>query len=390
MKNEEKLLAVESVRGIACFMVLMSHLSLVFFPYWHGFSGNDKSYTVQSFLHHSPFSFFISGTAAVYIFFVLSGYILSKIAVESRDPSRRIASMALKRYPRLMIPALASCLIACATFYTLGVENQHLSKWINEYGDFPFSFLGAFYSGSLDVFFLSGQSLYNPVLWTMKIELIGSFFIYIVCINKMRFRVRYLEYFCIAVIAAFIVTRLIDAKLGLGILSFYGGYLFSCRAPLISNKVALVLFILGFYFAGVHNGAISYGYIYQVLGEATYQLCNFVAGFLIVYATLFNKSVNLALSNSITVFMGKISFSVYLIHVPILATIGVLTFDLIFRVSNVYTLSAFVASLVTISTTYVCANFYYHYIDLQSMKISALISQKINKSISSITYKTNP
>jgi len=37
--TQEKVLSVESIRGVACFMVLLSHLSLTFFPYLHAFNG---------------------------------------------------------------------------------------------------------------------------------------------------------------------------------------------------------------------------------------------------------------------------------------------------------------------------------------------------------------
>ena len=115
--EQPKLLAVESIRGLACFMVLLSHLSLMFFPYLHAFSGKASPITnpIQSFIHDSPLGFFYSGTSAVFIFFVLSGYILTKVAIRSGD-SGKIISMTAKRYPRLMVPALASCVLAYAFF----------------------------------------------------------------------------------------------------------------------------------------------------------------------------------------------------------------------------------------------------------------------------------
>jgi len=77
-----------------------------------------------------------------------------------------------------MIPELTSCLIAFVFFLIFDVTSPNLSERINKYGAGEYSFSGAIYSGLIDVFFVSGQSAYNPVLWTMKIELIGSFVIY--------------------------------------------------------------------------------------------------------------------------------------------------------------------------------------------------------------------
>ena len=73
-----KLNAAESIRGLACLAVVFSHLSLSFYPYLHHFSPDDRAHgSWDYFIHHSPFAFWYSGTAAVFVFFVLSGFVLS-------------------------------------------------------------------------------------------------------------------------------------------------------------------------------------------------------------------------------------------------------------------------------------------------------------------------
>lgn len=68
-----KNLAAEGLRGIACIIVVLSHLSLTFFPQLHNYFSQENfpSSDFLASMHNSPFLFFISGTGAVYIFFIL-------------------------------------------------------------------------------------------------------------------------------------------------------------------------------------------------------------------------------------------------------------------------------------------------------------------------------
>ena len=72
-----KINAAESIRGLACLAVVLSHLSLTFFPQMHHFDLSVvPQYPFFDQLYHSPFAFFYSGTGAVFFFFVLSAIIV--------------------------------------------------------------------------------------------------------------------------------------------------------------------------------------------------------------------------------------------------------------------------------------------------------------------------
>lgn len=372
--EQPKYLAVESIRGFACFMVVLSHLSLIFFPYLHSFGGKTAPAInpFQSFIHESPLGFFYSGTSAVFIFFVLSGYILTKVAIKNNN-SKKIISMTIKRYPRLMVPALASCILAYFAFQLFELP----SALLPDYGDFSSSLIGAIYSGVIDVFFLSGQSLYNPVLWTMKIELIGSFIIFFLCFNKIKIKLPYLSTLFIITTPLLVVFKIINPDLGLGIFSFVIGYLFCIYGRMINKKLSFTLFFIGLYLAGAHNESLSYLPIISILGNMTYKLCNFASGFFIVYAIIFNKEFNTLLSGNLGVFMGKVSFSVYLIHMPILATLGVFTFNIFFDYFNQYAVAAILSSIVSILSTYTASLLFYKAVDLQGVKFSNFIGNSV-------------
>ncbi|MBD1584432.1 acyltransferase family protein [Pseudoalteromonas sp. S16_S37] len=373
MQTQEKVLSVESIRGWACFMVLISHLSLVFYPYLHSFFGkaDQKAFPIQSFIHESPFGFFFSGTSAVYIFFVLSGYILTKVALKDQNRLGKVYSMALKRYPRLMIPALASCLIAYAAIKGVDISSPHLSDWINGYRHSQeFSLVDAIYNGAIDVFFISGESAYNPVLWTMKIELIGSFVVYALCLNRLTLKIPYLAVVFLILIVVGVQQQIVSPKLGLGLMSFFGGYFFSLYGKQLSTKIAFAFLLVGMYLAGAHNTSSSYQFIHMFLGNYTYNLANFMSGFFIVYAILFNSRLNSAFSGKLSVFMGKVSFSVYLIHIPIIATFSMFMFNNVFAITEHYNLSAMLTIISSIGVIYLFSLAFYYTVDAKGMALS--------------------
>lgn len=399
-----RLLAVEGVRGTACFMVVLAHLVLFFFPHLYMGAPEGSEREIQKLIRDSPFAFFYSGLAAVYIFFVLSGYILTAVALKKDYSRTRVLSMALKRYPRLGIPATFSCIIAFAILYSIDLKTishpllvgpfSKGSLWGSEaiFGKFDYSLQGAIFSGAIDVFFLSGRSLYNPVLWTMEIELIGSFIVYILCVafaskNGQPEQPKYtdvgsrllqsLPLLILIAVASLVALRAIDHRFGIGLMCFIAGHLFRIYGINISTTKSMTMLIAGLYLAGAHNDSNSYGLITRLLGKYTYELCNALSGLLIVYAVIHSEKLYDALSNRVSVFMGKVSFSVYIIHFPIIATLGVYLFGVFFDQLGSYETSAILASIFTILFIYAVSVLVYKYVDLKGMNFSNFLSRTI-------------
>lgn len=164
---------IDGLRGWACIVVVISHLSLVFFPQLHAFS-NEKIITIPIFsnIHNSPFCFFFSGTAAVYCFFVLSGFVLFKSYINKKINILNFINLVIKRYIRLAIPATTSCVVAFILF-SIHINNNNITDWGTNIGKVNLNIFSSIYNGAISPF-MKGVSSYNWVLWTMKIEFIGS------------------------------------------------------------------------------------------------------------------------------------------------------------------------------------------------------------------------
>ena len=81
---KDKIDSVDGVRGLACLMVILSHLSLIFFPYVFSGRVSEMRSDIEYYIYHSPLTFFYSGTSAVFIFFTLSGFILTYACFSKR------------------------------------------------------------------------------------------------------------------------------------------------------------------------------------------------------------------------------------------------------------------------------------------------------------------
>lgn len=295
-----KINSAESIRGLACMAVVLSHISLIYFPFLHNFEKlNTSGSIVVDAIHNSPFGFIFSGTAAVYVFFVLSGYVLSYAILSKNNVNEKITSMAVKRYPRLAIPALASCILTFFILYFVRIDTSNVSSWIQLYGKSG-TFLNALYEGTLGAF-IFGESSLNFVLWTMQIELIASFVIFFliyIFFNKSRFTFNILA----ALVPLIFIP--ISLKLVLGTYAFVFGMLLYMHGKKIPSLLTIPALIIGLYFAGIHNTSSSYSIFTDIFGNKSYQLLNFAAGFLIVYGVLFNNKVSLFLNKKPLVLLG--------------------------------------------------------------------------------------
>lgn len=372
-----KLNSAESIRGLACLAVVFSHLSLSFFPFLHHFNPAEVSTsTWQSFIHHSPFTFWYSGTAAVFLFFVLSGFVLSYAILRKPEHAEfKIKSMLIKRYPRLAIPAVISCLVVWVVFQTIHINSSQMNGWFQAYVTQDVSLKLAVYEGTIGSFFFAESSV-NWVLWTMHIELIGSLVLFLLLYIYQFSRV---TFFVGSIVLPLIALYLKGEGFFLGISSFVIGIYYYLYGKQLSLTLSIALLLSGLYLAGAHSSSASYQWIYAVLGERTYDYCNFFAGMLIVYSILMSPKLSQFLDKKVLVWLGKLSFSIYLLHLITLYVVGVPIFNYLLSIGLQYTISAIIASVIFILITLWISAYYSQWVDQLAIKTSQKISDLILK-----------
>ena len=178
--------SLEGLRGIASLNVFIGHYLFVFFP----FTASDvrpspyliePHYLIERILLNPPFTFFYLADAAVLIFFVLSGYVLTKRFYDTGN-AEELRSAAARRYVRLVFPVAASVLFAWLIL-RLGLYGNHLagalgvSGWILPFYQEKVSLGSALLNGFFGAPIL-GDAAMNGPLWSIQIELIGSILLF--------------------------------------------------------------------------------------------------------------------------------------------------------------------------------------------------------------------
>lgn len=165
---------LDALRGIAALIVVIHHASLTFpafvggatptGAFAHPFPGDQWAVAVQ----RSPLNIFFAGPEAVYLFFVLSGFVLT--LPFDREARPGWLSYYPKRLVRLYLPIVASVLLALATIALVPrVVSPEQTWWVNAH-------LRRVSVGEAlrDMFVLLGTGRFNSVLWSLRYEVIFS------------------------------------------------------------------------------------------------------------------------------------------------------------------------------------------------------------------------
>ena len=280
----------DGIRGWGAIMVLLSHLC--------------GTIPHMAFLRKTPLAIITDGFLAVYIFFILSGIVLSLSSFKYKNLIC-VASLLIKRLPRLSIPIFFSCcfvyiLLLCNLMYNKLIDNSWLSEFYNFNPSIidviKFSFYGVFFNYIQDV-------SYNVVLWTMPIELYGSVLValVLVCINYTRFKFFFLIMVCVTL---FIVNKFMACFLIGSIVSYIFVNKKEVFILLRNRNVKILLFII-------------FLLTYKVVAL---DRANKISAAIIVLLPFMFEGVSKFLDLKVSAFLGKISFPLYIVHLPILCS----------------------------------------------------------------------
>lgn len=375
MQNIQKLNAAESIRGLASLAVVFSHLSLSFFPGLHRFDQPSETLAWVDWVHNSPFAFWYSGTAAVFVFFVLSAYVLSfAIYKHQAHVIDKLKDMVYKRYPRLMIPVLCSCILTWLIFNSFQVDSQYTQAWLAEYLAQDIQLGQALYEGSIGSFFF-GQSSVNWVLWTMQIEFFGSFLLFFLIYIGQKNQLLFHLFSIALLIGSYLIW---GEGMLLGLSCFVIGLYIYRYGQRLSLALALMMAIVALYLAGVHQSSASYQWLVAILGDKTYDYANFIAGILLVYSVVMSVELSGWLDQKILVLLGKWSFSIYLLHLPLLYLFGVPFLNQLMNWQVDYAYTLVLSLVVYLSVLFGCAAVFSQYIDQYAIRVSRKLAQSLS------------
>lgn len=318
-----RLHSLDGLRGLAAFSVVVTHYAATFFPHAvFGFQG-QTGHQWQDALSRSPAMALYGGSFAVFIFFALSGFVIAKSAVGSRTP---LVLLVGRRYARLTVPALFSTVLAYVLLHVYPNSTQLgaselANGWLASY----YKEMPSLFQATWDAVFNPyrfGTSATNRVLWTMRNELFGSVGIYVLYrLTPPRF--------IPALLVLFSIVAIPQGPLLVGLLGFSGGALIYeawARHYFRPRIAGPLLFSLGFLLGGLPTQAAEgthFGPLVSFVQRFTspFEFILSVAALLFVAGILMWPAAQHLLQRSVFRFLGRISFSLYLVHFPFLATV---------------------------------------------------------------------
>ena len=177
----KKIAYLDGLRGVAAVMVFNGHLMISLLPAVITFQAQElhSSYDVAFGL--SPLRVLFSGNFGVCVFFVLSGFVLSDFCLHTRIS---FPAQLVRRYFRLALPMLITSTFAWLLLHFHLYKNLDAaslvtkSGWLSIWYQFDPNFW-VMAREALVTAFYKGSAVYNSNLWTMKIELLGSLYIFL-------------------------------------------------------------------------------------------------------------------------------------------------------------------------------------------------------------------
>ncbi|SDP05863.1 Peptidoglycan/LPS O-acetylase OafA/YrhL, contains acyltransferase and SGNH-hydrolase domains [Paenibacillus sp. yr247] len=365
---------LDSLRGLAALSVLLHHFLLILPEFYKNTFSNVEKVNIMKY---SPLHIFFAGHEAVVLFFVLSGFVL---AIPMLVDRRSIYSMYLiKRILRIYMPyivALFISIIAAKIFYSGNIIE--LSTWFNK------TFEPDLNTQQIIQHFLLIPNFYNyklnPVIWSLVQEMRISIIFPFVVIFISRFKSHYV-----------IMTSLMLSFVGLT------GDILTNNALYIPNDYfitlhCLALFILGGLLAKHRNELIqsvrtftkSTKIILLISAILTYTyawwffysirivhlfiddwMTALGVSFFIILA-ISSYKVSKALTLRPLIFMGNISYSLYLYHSIVLLSITHLLFGKV-NISIIWTLSLIITFIVAVLS--------YYFVEQPSIKLGKELTQ---------------
>jgi peptidoglycan/LPS O-acetylase OafA/YrhL len=369
MKIENRLEHLDSLRGLASISVVLSHFFIAY--------GLDVSNKIVNF---SPLHFFYDGFAAVSLFFVLSGFVLSLSL--NRNPDIRINNFFTKRLFRIMPSYLFVLGLSILLYFNFEVIKTipQSTNWINEFWTKPLDF----YNILKQIIFIQPQNSAKLVFqnWTLNIEMLFSFlipFLYII-IKKTKL---YTFFIFNLVLLVFFNVPIFILHFSLGIiLAVHRDYI-TYNFIKYKNKFRILLILTTiFFFTYRYTVPMYYYYFYRKFNflnnDNLIWLITGFGSFLLLLYCLSSEFLIKLLNKNFFKLLGKYSYSIYLIHSVVLIYL-IPKFILLlnnFKIYNKYIVLSF-ALIILLFTTFVFSSLLTKLIEIPFVNYGNKLIKKI-------------
>lgn len=310
------------------------------YPYVPAIDGLRAFAVLAVLLFHLNASFLPGGFTGVDVFFVISGYVVTRsLSSRTTESFGQLLSGFYSRRIRRIIPALILCMLVTTLFTVLFIPESWLSNTTNKIGLYAFFGLSNFALVYFQDDYFSPRTEFNPFVhtWSLGVEEQFYFlfplliFIWFKCKNRYGNLLLFLgrQAFLLLILVSFVIAIYLGRdhpdsayyllpsrfwELAAGVMLFQ--LQFQRRIPALSGITASSVLALGFLLIGL-------GYIWSDPAAFPYPwaLLPVLGSLCVIWAVSDNVGQVSRLARVLTwrpiLYIGKISYSLYLWHWPV-------------------------------------------------------------------------
>jgi len=358
---------LDGLRGLAALVVVACH-ALSTLPGIGAAVSNDRNAglgTAETWAVFSPLHLLWNGTPAVHVFFVLSGFVLVLPFTRARAAAGWAPYYA-KRLLRLYLPAWASLAVAVSLIALIPRSASPLqSPWADIYVTDP----GAGQVAK-DALLLLNASTINTPLWTLKWEVLFSLLLPVYVLVALRWR-----RFWYLKIAAALLLAVVGGMQHQEWLTYLPIFAIGAvigvereRIGALARTWPRALWVLVAAAGVVLANAEWLGRERPVLGVEALVT---VGATLIVLLFLYcNPAKNLG-DTAVAQWLGRVSFSLYLVHLPIILA----------GVTLLRSVSLPLALAVSVAASFVAAELFYRYVEQPAQRLSVAAGRAVERRV---------
>ncbi len=358
----ERILWLDGLKGLAAILIFTHHFLLGMYPatYFGEDAPSRSSLGWDRFLSVSPLGVFTNGNFLLCLFFVISAFFMALGVMRLKEENYRekLGRLLLKRYPRLLLPVLVTGILNYLLIHLLtftGLNYIHKTTELSPLG---------LLLHSLILQWITTDSLVLGPFWMLHLLLFGSFLAMLIAIpDRREYRFypfvilllsyamgcidRYYAGFCFGVFLAdlywfrtkktgedghFVRSPEDNTEQGNESHNIRLQKIFSDRR--ISALAGVLFILLGLFLGGYPSYVESPENIYRIFGfyvrnvPNAYEIlhCLGAAFFLAGLFLLPNKRL---LESRPVLFLGKLTFPIYLVHIMWIEYLGYFLVDLL-------------------------------------------------------------
>ena len=364
-ESHGRLAYLDAIRGIAALAVVWGHLYLAF--------------GVEYFrpIMRTPLHLFFDAYAAVTVFFVLSGYVLSvRYLSQNRMGEFSLWGFYIKRYCRIALPFLTVFLLsylAYVGFYQVFTDNDPvLSKWAQRHWSAEKLALPPIeYIKSAAMVLPNTQFPFIPQAWTLRIEMGMSlalpFMVLIACRSSwwlVIFTAIFVELLGLYVFATHFTLGILLAQHQENLVRWV-------RRHRINSLLTLVFGVM----------LLTYRWPPEFMAiKLSPKNLRFVTGlgaFLVLLWVMASPRVQELLDWSFFQFLGRVSYSLYLVHFIVLLTAAQYSIHWANSIGITGSYSYWLAFAVTIIGSLALAALCFRFVERPAISLGYFLASKI-------------